>query len=217
MLKEIYYRLHHLISEPQERGEYSAGHWAAIVRREVLLSCGGNKGKILEVGCGEGLFLAQLADKNHELEIWGIDNSSTRIKQARIRLEAGNIHLAVEDAARLSFPDEYFDVVVCINVFFNLPSKEAVRDVLSQMKRVCKKTGLLVFDFRNAANFLLRLKYSLAPLYDGTVKNLPLKTYYQGEIEALVRGLGLRLLQKRYLGAPWKMLAPIILIQAEKS
>jgi len=219
MLSKIYYRLHRLVSKPQEKGEYSAGFWQDVARREALMVCRNIKGRILEVGCGEGLFLSQLSAESPELEIWGIDNSSERINQAQQRLnKAGvkNFHLAVEDATRLSFSEEFFDAVVCINVFFNMPSKEVIKNTLSQMKRVCKVQGLLIFDFRNAANFLLQLKYRLAPLYDETIKNLPLRTYYPSEIETLVREFGLRVLEKRHLGAPWKRFAPIIVIQAEK-
>lgn len=219
MLSKIYYWLHHLFSKPQERGEYSAGYWQDAIRREALILCRNTKGRILEVGCGEGLFLVQLAGEDPELEIWGIDNSSERINQAQQRLNkagARNFHLAVEDATRLSFPDEFFDTVVCINMFINMPSKEAVKKILIQIRRVCKREGLIIFEFRNAANYLLRLKYKLASLYDETTRNLPLKTYYPAEIETLMREFGLGEVEKRYLGSPWERFAPIIIIQAQK-
>jgi ubiquinone/menaquinone biosynthesis C-methylase UbiE len=216
MLKNIYYRLHRLISRPEERGEYSGGFWQDKIRREALEFCRDIKGKVLEIGCGEGLFLAQLSQVKPELELWGIDNSQARIEQARRRLEGKNTHLALEDAAKLSFSDDYFDAVVCVNVFFNLASKEAVKNALSQMKRVCKRQGAIIFDFRNAANFLLRLKYKLAPWYDETVKDLPLKTYSLSEIEKLASDSGLRIIKKSFLGASWKKFAPIIVIRAEK-
>lgn len=219
MLKDVYYRLHRLISRPKERGEYSAGLWQDAARKEALNFCRNIKGRILEVGCGEGLFLNQLVGQNPGLEIWGIDNSSERISQAEQRLDrigAHNFHLSVEDATRLPFAEEFFDAVVCINVFYNMPSKEVVKDTFSQMKRVCKKQGIIIFDFRNAANFLLRLKYKIAPFYDETVSNLPLKTYYPGEMEALLSEFGLGIIQRSYLGASGKRFAPIIIIEAQK-
>jgi ubiquinone/menaquinone biosynthesis C-methylase UbiE len=216
MLSNIYYRLHRWVSRVEERGEYSGGLWQDKIRRESVLSCQDILGRILEVGCGEGLFLAQLAQARPGLELWGIDNSSVRIEQARVRLEGKNVHLTLEDAAKLSFPEDYFDAVICINVFFNLASKEAVKNTLSQMRRVCKRGGRLIFDFRNGANFLLRLKYKLAPLYDRTIRNLPLKTYYPTEIQALVNDCGLRIVKQSRIGALGKRFAPIILIQAEK-
>jgi ubiquinone/menaquinone biosynthesis C-methylase UbiE len=217
MLNKIYLRLHQLFSKCEEQGEYSAGYWQNKIRAQALVFCADSQGSLLEIGCGEGLFLAQAKEAKPGLELWGIDNNSVRIKEAGVRLKGKDVRLAVVEAAKISFPDGYFDAVVCINVFFNLPSKEAVRDTLMQMKRVCKAGGKLIFDFRNGANFLLRLKYKLAPLYDRTIRNLPLKTYYPGEIRALMDECGLRIVKESCIGAFGRRLAPIVVIQAEKA
>jgi ubiquinone/menaquinone biosynthesis C-methylase UbiE len=216
MLERIYYWLHRLVSKPQERGEYSSGVWQDRIRVAALKLCVGVPDRILEVGCGEGLFLAQVSEANPNIGLWGVDNSSKRISLARKRLSGKNAYLSVEDATSLSFNDGYFDAVVCVNVFFNMPSMDVVKRTLAQMKRVVKNDGRLIFDFRNSQNPLLALKYKLAPYYDQTVRNLPLKTYSPDQVVKMLKEMGLEIVSEDYFGSKCKSWAPIILIEAKK-
>jgi ubiquinone/menaquinone biosynthesis C-methylase UbiE len=216
MISGLYYRLHRFFSKKQERGEYSAGVWQNMIRAEALKYVSGSSGKLLELGCGEGLFLAQAAAVNPGWELWGVDNSPDRISRAKTRLSGKNAYLSVEDAANLSFDDGYFDVAVCVNVFFNMPSIEVVKKTLAQMKRVSRNDGRLIFDFRNSQNPLLALKYKLAPFYDRTVRDLPLKTYSLAQMSKILKELGLEIVSQNYFGASCKSWSPIILIEAKK-
>ncbi|MDD5347410.1 MAG: class I SAM-dependent methyltransferase, partial [Candidatus Omnitrophica bacterium] len=217
MIRKLYYWFHAMTSRPSERGEYSSGRWQDTVRRQAVAWAPGSPGgRLLEIGCGEGLLLAQLAKERPGLSLSGIDNSRERIQRATSRLAGRAVHLAVEDATRLSFADESFDCCVCINVFFNMPSIEVVRAALAEMKRVSKRNGTFIFDFRNAANPLLVLKYALAPWYDATVKGLPLKTYRLSHMQRLLVELGLQIIETKQVGAKAGFPAPIIMVKARK-
>jgi len=222
MITRIYYWLHRLASKPQERGRPSAGYWQDKVRQEALILCQGIKGRLLEVGCGEGLFLEQLTRQNPELEIWGIDNNNERLNQAEQRIKGANlknIRLLFQDATSLSFADEYFDTVICINVLLSLDSLDLVRQVLGQMKQVCRKSGKIIFEFRNSLNPLLVVKYRLARYYDETVKNLnlPLRCYGPKQIESILKDLNLKVKRKIPLGLSiFKRFAPIIILEVER-
>ncbi|MDD5432470.1 MAG: class I SAM-dependent methyltransferase [Candidatus Omnitrophica bacterium] len=218
MLKKIYLWLHHLTSGAEEQGEYSSGHWAASVRKKALDFCSGIHGRFLEVGCGEGLFISKLAAYDPKLQIWGIDNSTERLFKAKERCKnLQNVNLSVADALNLEFEGEYFDNVACINVLFNLESVDAAKKVIIEMKRVCKKGGSIILDFRSSLNPLLKLKYSLAKYYDETVKNLPLRCYSPRQIEGLLKESGFEIIKKDYVGALlFKRFAPVILLKAQK-
>ena len=219
MLSKIYSFLHRLFVKPQERGEYSGGYWQDLVRRETLILCRPLSGRLLEVGCGEGLFLTQLARQNQHLEFWGVDNNPLRLKEAEKHFQENNlckISLSLQEAAGLNFADEYFDAVICINVIFNLESRDSAKKVLEEAARVCKKNGKLVLDFRNSANPLMRIKYKLAPFYDQTVKHLPLKVYSLAELRLILEETGFVITGKIYTGFPIKSIAPIIILEAEK-
>jgi ubiquinone/menaquinone biosynthesis C-methylase UbiE len=219
MLKRFCRKFNFCFSRSGEKDSYSAGIWAGKVRKRISALSDGFSGQILEVGCGEGLFLEELAKERGDLKIYGIDNSPQRIHEAeqkKLSRNLVNLTLSVEDACSLPFADGYFDTVVCINVLFNLPSADAVRRVLKEMSRVCKKSGKIYFDFRNAANPLLFFKYRLAPYYDRTVINLPLKTYYARQIAEMAGQMGLRIMKMMPVGWPFKFFAPVLIIEAEK-
>ena len=219
MLKKIYYWLHRLSSKSQEREEYSSGYWQDAVRTEVLFLCRALAGRALEVGCGEGLFLIPLAKQHQRLEVWGVDNNNTRLNRAKEKSRQDNltnVHLLLQGASDLAFQDEYFDAVICVNVFFNMESIETVRKTLTQMNRVCKKEGRIIFDFRNSLNPLLRFKYRFARYYDATVKDLPLNTYYPREIESILQDLNLAVVNRKSIGLAVARFAPITIIEAKK-
>lgn len=220
MLDKIYYHLYRLTSKSKRGGNYSGGHWADKVRQETLELCRRFSGRILEVGCGEGLFLAELAVQSPGLEIWGVDKSEVRLKEAGERFSEKNlknINLRLQDATDLHFEDGYFDAVVCINVFFNMPSIEEIKQSLAQIRRICKKSGIIIFDIRNRANVLLALKYLLAPFYDNTIKNLPLKTYGFNQIKDILKDSGFSIIKERFIGLPLNRFASIIIIEAKKN
>ena len=181
--------------------------------------CKGIEGRILDVGCGEGLFLIRLAKENSALEVWGIDNSNERLRRLEEKAKGqniSNISLRYQEAPRLNFPDNYFDAVVCINVFFNMRSLGMVFETLKEMKRICKKEGRIIFDFRNGLNPLLKVKYGLAKYYDRTVKDLPLHTYTPGHIASIMKIIGLKVKRRYAIGFFIKLCAPIIIIEAKK-
>lgn len=219
MLKKIYSLFHTFISKSGERREYSGGYWQHKVREKALSLCDGAKnGKVLEIGCGEGFFLCELASKNPQSLIWGIDNNTQRLMKAETRcMDKGikNINLSVANAQKLLFADKFFDLTVCINVFLNMESIAQVREVLKEVKRTSKNNAKFIFDFRNSANIFLKIKYKFAPYYDNTVKDLPLKTYAFREIEELLSELHFNISSKEHIGFGFGKFSPIIIIEAE--
>lgn len=219
MFYKAYKWFHEKISRPDEKGEYSKGYWPDRIRAEVLDMCRGKKGRLLEVGCGEGLFIARLAQENPALEILGIDNNMDRIAEAGAKMKEQGIRNAralFGQAGRLDLQDDFFDAVVCVNVFINMPSFDAVKQTLLEMGRVCRKGGVIIFEFRNALNPLLMVKYGLARYYDETVKDLPLATYRARRVEEVLEEMRFRVAGRRYIGFPSGPFAPVIIIEAKK-
>ncbi|MCK5512717.1 MAG: class I SAM-dependent methyltransferase, partial [Thermodesulfovibrionia bacterium] len=198
--------------------EYSSGYWQDKVRQSAVEMCKEHKGRLLEVGCGEGLFLGQMITASPYVEVWGVDMWEKILSKARMRLQhiKPSAKLLKADASHLPFEDAFFDTVVCINVFFNMESIEKVSRALEEMARVCKRGGKIIFDFRNSRNLLLILKYRLAKYYDLTIKDLPLNTYNPGDIKTIVKGLKLNIVQEKHLSFPVKRFAPIIMLETVK-
>lgn len=220
MIKKLYNWIYKFTSDPEDKGEYSSGYWQGLIRKKTLGLCGDIRGRILEVGTGSGLFVTRLARQNTTSQIWSIDNDPEKLNYAanKIRQKSlTNIDLSCQNAKALSFDNEYFDAVVCINFILMLDSFETVAQVLTQMKRVCKTSGKIIFEFRNKMNPFFVIKYKLARCYDDTLKDNALKCYDPKEIESILNALNLKILRKIYVGAfLFKSFAPIIIIEAGK-
>jgi ubiquinone/menaquinone biosynthesis C-methylase UbiE len=220
MIESQYVWLHNKISGSEEENFPSAGRWHKKVREVALGLCAGKHGWLLEVGCAEGLFLRKIS-LSSSFKVIGIDNNFVKIKLADNELRnvrGADCALVSADALNLPFKSRVFDLVICINTVFNLGTLAAARGVLGEMARTCRENGRIIFDFRNSANMFLKIKYKLAEFYDPTIKRdkLPLCTFSLKQIMVILEELGLRVLNKKFIGFPGNGLAPIILIEAEK-
>ncbi|MGD2024143.1 MAG: class I SAM-dependent methyltransferase [Desulfobacterales bacterium] len=109
---------------------------------------------VLELGCGVGAVAAFLSE-SYNMKVWGTDYDHDQIQIAR-RRHPENEHLVyrVEDAARLSFQDAGFDLVVSQNVFHHLSKwQTAVREV----SRVLRSRGFLLWLDITFPKWIVRL------------------------------------------------------------
>jgi SAM-dependent methyltransferase len=96
----------------------------------------------LEIGCGVGFVAAFLAD-HYGWSVEGTDVDPEEVDIATSRYgENERLRFSVEDAARLSFPENRFDLVVSQNVFHHIPDwPKVVREV----GRVLRPGGYLIW------------------------------------------------------------------------
>ena len=102
--------------------------------------------KLLDVGCGTGRTLHQIARTHPTMRLHGADLSPAYIRLARKRLEdVAELTLAVENAEALPWADASFDIVTSVYLFHELP-RNARRNVVREMVRVVKPGGLVVLE-----------------------------------------------------------------------
>lgn len=114
----------------------------ALGRRRVIQEVNRRGGlKVLEVGVGTGLSLPSYRRDNR---IVGIDVSPEMLAIAERRVAKRGLEnvegLHDMDAAKLSFADGSFDVVVAMFVMPVVPDPEGV---MSELRRVCKPGGYI--------------------------------------------------------------------------
>lgn len=85
--------------------------------------------KLLDIGCGPGLLLAQAAE--HGLECYGIDLSKVALNM--VHGQAPDARVAACTAEALCFQDKSFDHITCIGVFEHFLHPERA---LAEMRRV---------------------------------------------------------------------------------
>src|ERR1700730_18670069 len=115
---------------------FNAGRRASLAAAERI------GGRILDVGVGTGISLADYSRRNR---IVGVDYSEPMLRKAHqrvARLKLAHIEaLAVMDAQRLGFPNCFFDVVVAQYVITAVPDPEAR---LAEFFRVTKPGGEII-------------------------------------------------------------------------
>jgi ubiquinone/menaquinone biosynthesis C-methylase UbiE len=99
--------------------------------------------RLLDVGCGTGRTLHQIARTHPALRLWGVDLSPAYVKVARER--ARDATIAIENGEALPFADGAFDIVTSVYLFHELP-RNARRNVVREMSRVLRPGGLLVIE-----------------------------------------------------------------------
>ncbi|HEX2690764.1 MAG TPA: methyltransferase domain-containing protein [Kofleriaceae bacterium] len=116
------------------------------VTRLVRETRGAGNLRLLDVACGTGRTLHQLAQAHPDLRLYGIDLSPAYVRLARKRLaHVAELALAVENAEALPFADATFDAVTCVYLFHELP-RNARRNVVREMFRIVRPGGLVVIE-----------------------------------------------------------------------
>jgi len=102
--------------------------------------------RILDVGCGTGSALNQLALTHPAERYWGLDLSPFYLRHAARRLaHVKHLSLVGDNAEHMPLADGSFDVVTSVFLFHELPAR-ARQNVLGEMRRVLKPGGLLVIE-----------------------------------------------------------------------
>ena len=102
--------------------------------------------RVLDVACGTGRTLHQLARAHPAMRLYGVDLSPAYVRTARERLrDVAELTLAVDNAERLPWADATFDAVTSVYLFHELP-RNARRNVVRELARVVAPGGVVVVE-----------------------------------------------------------------------
>lgn len=97
---------------------------------------------VLDIGCGKGFMLHDMAALIPGLTVRGVDISEYAVQNA---IEDMRPFLQVADAVRLPFPDHSFDVVISITTIHNLERAQCVQ-ALREIERVGRGKSFITVD-----------------------------------------------------------------------
>ena len=126
---------------------------ADVMRRQVippvtrlLRETAKRDARLLDIGCGTGRLLQQLAITQPGLRLFGVDMSPPYVQAARELLaDVPEVSLAAENAESLPYRDACFDAITCVFLFHEVP-RATRRRIVSEMRRVIMPGGLLVVE-----------------------------------------------------------------------
>jgi SAM-dependent methyltransferase len=141
-----------LVLEHYEEATRRVGAWASeeLVFRQSFPD---RKASLLELGCGTGRICLSLWMLGYE-NLTGTDFSKDMISRAleTQKERASGVRFAVEDATRLSFPDQSFaGVIFGFNGLMQIPGRENRLRAMREVCRVLKKGGRFVFTTHDRA------------------------------------------------------------------
>lgn len=148
-------------------------------------------GKILDIGSSDGTFTNIVLKHTKADKIIGIDVLPQTVSYAKRRFaRSKKLSFLVADAHKLPFKDEEFDVVVCLET---LEHVENPQQVLSEIKRVLKKSGYLVV-LVPSENLLFRMGWPIWVRWRGKVwKDTHIHQFTGGQIVGLIKQSGFKI------------------------
>jgi 2-polyprenyl-3-methyl-5-hydroxy-6-metoxy-1,4-benzoquinol methylase len=90
---------------------------------------------VLDVGCGEGVLTLQWAERLGDRRVVGIDLDDPKLRAEWDQRRRPNLEFRAEEATRLTFADDEFDLAAAIEVLEHVPGPAAT---LAEMARVAR-------------------------------------------------------------------------------
>lgn len=166
------------------------GYWSRDYKATTAVLLDHKVTNHVDIGCGNGAFLAYLHAAAPEITIHGLDYSAEMVRRSRERLPGADI---VEgDAENMPLPDESFDGVSCHMSIHHYPHPEKA---LSEMHRILTKNGIVLINDLTGPKWLIRLmNKSFKHWNTGDHAIYPRK-----EMESMLRTAGFRNIKSRNL------------------
>jgi ubiquinone/menaquinone biosynthesis C-methylase UbiE len=147
-LRTEYDAWHERVHESNRQHEDASSPWYQLVREKIGSVAGL---RVLEVACGRGGFVRELACGGAHVTGCDFSFSALRIAQTRIFETGGGVNawLVHGDALRLPFANASFDVIVSCETIEHLPDAPSA---IREMSRVTAPGGRLLLTTPNYAN-----------------------------------------------------------------
>ena len=110
-----------------------------------------SRGKILDIGCGFGLFSLYFAHGHPDRQVHGFDLNAKRIATANDsahKLRMPNVAFHAEDATKWKGAEQ-FDAAYMLDIIHHVP-REAVDGILGQLRNMVSPTGVVVIKDVNS-------------------------------------------------------------------
>jgi 2-polyprenyl-3-methyl-5-hydroxy-6-metoxy-1,4-benzoquinol methylase len=140
--------------------ETLAGRQRAERRARFLIKAGEiTKGKkVLEIGCGTGVFTDKIGRTG--TEVTAVDISPHLVEKAKEKNTFSNVTFEIMNVEEMNFPDNNFDSVVGSSILHHLNLAKA----LLEIKRVLRLGGRIAFTEPNMMNPQVMIEKNIRPI-----------------------------------------------------
>lgn len=141
--------------------EYYAVHSERIKRVYGMLECHNERGRLLDIGCGDGK-IAKIMRGRTNAKMFGIDTSMELVKKAK-NLDINAIRFNF-DGKRLPFRNNYFKACFCGEALEHIYDTD---NLVKEVRRVLLPGGYFVVTVPNIASWYNRifLLFGMLPMF----------------------------------------------------
>lgn len=151
---------------------------------------------ILDIGCGLGQLILRLEEIGYA-GLFGVDGSESAVHQIKNKAQHARIqHLDIEMGG-LPFPNDYFEVVICMEVFEHLYDPVSV---MNEITRVLRPGGHGIFSFPNEYRLTQRINFVLGRSISSPLRVGGHIKFFNQELASRFVGERLQILQVNPVG-----------------
>lgn len=115
---------------------------------QTIHKCHPQPGRLLDIGCANGMFFDVLRRTHPGLQLYGTDADPRWTD-----FDYGDAEVRIGNLQQARFPDQHFDIITVLDALYYVPD---IQDELHEIARILKPGGLFVFDIPNQAYLQLR-------------------------------------------------------------
>jgi 2-polyprenyl-3-methyl-5-hydroxy-6-metoxy-1,4-benzoquinol methylase len=120
---------------------------------------------VLDLGCGNGLFLRELAGRSHKAPLLGMDFSLPLLREAEstpgVEFREADLTQLSVISDQLSVISDQWSVITCFATLHHIPSHEIRLDILKTVRKLLKPNGRFVlsnWQFLNSEKLKARIQ-----------------------------------------------------------
>ena len=177
-------------------------------RKEMLVYLPKTAKKVLDVGCGNGIFGVLIKEVSNHAEVWGIELMQDEAEIAKRRLHKVLIGPCEENIKHI--PDNYFDVIYFNDVLEHMVDPYSV---LEKIKSKLTSNGIIISSIPNIRyhNVLIPLIFKKQFEYQayGVLDKTHLRFFTKKSIKNMYENLGYKIITHEGINGS-KSLKPIL-------
>lgn len=103
--------------------------------------------KILDAGCGTGIYSTEILKKNENIKIDAVDFSESEIRIFKNKLsdiEKEKVKISVGDLLDFEYPESEYDRVMLIEVLQHIPDEKKRLEIIKKLYNSIKPNGMLI-------------------------------------------------------------------------
>lgn len=144
---------------------------------------------LVDLGCGNGVFLNSLKQQRPELELIGMDRSLSALKYVRTKTIQGDLH-------NLPFESGGFDCASCLEVIEHLPIAYYEK-ALSEIARIASQYVIISVPYKEK----LEDSFNRCPKCRSTFSyEMHVRSFNDVDMEVLLKPYGFKCISKEYIG-----------------